>query len=220
VDFYQSISEKLLKEALTWASDLVTITENYISIIKHARNSPLLGNGKLWTKKDGSNSLFDVLTGSFHGAEICDLVGLFILNHLGKRFGKGNIGLYRDDGLAIIKSKSARLPDKTRKELHKIFEQFELKITAEINLNVVNFLDVTFDLNNANHKPYRKPNDDPLYINRHSNHPPSITRQLSTAINKRIALLSSDEQTFNPICTGSAHNERTPINIYPSFLNR
>jgi hypothetical protein len=114
--------------------------------------------------------------GYFDGAEICELVGLFILNHLGKRFGKENIGLYRDDGLAIIKSKSARLRDKTRKELHKTF--------------------VTFDLNNAKHKPYRKPNDDPLYINRHSNHPPSITRQLPTAINKRIALLSSDEQTF------------------------
>ena len=118
--------------------------------------------------------------GSFDGAEICELVGLFILNHLGKRFGKENVGLYRDDGWAIIKSKSARLLDKTRKELHKIFEQFDLKITAEVNLNVVNFLYVTFDLNNAKHKPYRKPNDDPLYINRHSNHPPSITRQLPT----------------------------------------
>ena len=128
-------------------------------------------------------------------------MGLFILNQLGKRIGKRNIGLYRDDGL-VIKSKSARLLDKTRKELHKIFEQFDLKITAEVNLNVVNFLDVTFDLNNAKHKPYRKPNDDPLYINRHSNHPPSITRQLPTAINKRIALLSSDEQTFK---------ESTPI---------
>jgi spermidine synthase len=50
-------------------------------------------------------------------------VGLLILNHLGKRFGKENIRLYRDDGLAIIKSKSARLLDKTRKELHKLFEQ-------------------------------------------------------------------------------------------------
>ena len=202
VDFYTSISEKLLNEALAWASDLTTITENDISIIKHARKSLLFGNGKLWTKKDGSNSLFDVTMGSFDGAEICELVGLFILNHLGKRFGKENIGLYRDDGLAIIKSKSARLLDKTRKELHKIFEQFDLKITAEVNMNVVNFLDVTFDLINAKHKPYRKPNDDPLYINRHSNHPPSITRQLPTAINKRIALLSSDEQTFK---------ESTPI---------
>jgi hypothetical protein len=35
VDFYPSISEKLLDEALAWASDLATITENDISIIKH-----------------------------------------------------------------------------------------------------------------------------------------------------------------------------------------
>ena len=84
--------------------------------------------------------------GSYDGAEICELVGLFILNHLGKSFGKENIGLYRDDGLAIIKNKSAHLANKTRKELHKAFEQFGLKITAGSNLHVVNSLDVTFDL--------------------------------------------------------------------------
>ena len=43
---------------------------------------------------------------------------------------------------------------------------------------------------------YRKPNDDPLYINKHSNHPPSILRQLPTSINKRISTLLSDKQTF------------------------
>jgi hypothetical protein len=91
VDFYPSISQKLLNEALAWASGLATITENDISIIKRARKSLLFGNGKLWTKKDGSNSLSDVTMGSFDGAEICELVGLFILNHLGKRFGKENI---------------------------------------------------------------------------------------------------------------------------------
>ena len=134
--------------------------------------------------------------GSYDGAEICELVGLFILNHLGKSFGKENIGLYRDDGLAIIKNKSARLADKTRKKLHKAFKQFGLKITAESNLHVVNFLDVTFDLSPGKYKPYRKPNDDPLYINKHSNHPPSILRQLLTSINKHISALSSDKQTF------------------------
>ena len=134
--------------------------------------------------------------GSYDGAEICELVGLFILNYLGKSFGKENIGLYRNDGLAIIKNKSARLADKTRKELHKAVEQFGLKITAESNLHVVNFLDVTFDLSTGKYKPYRKPNDDPLYINKHSNHPPSILRQLPTSINKRISTLSSDKQTF------------------------
>ena len=46
------------------------------------------------------------------------------------------------------------------------------------------FLDVTFDVSTGKYKPYRKPNDDPLYINKHSNHPPSILRQLPTSINK------------------------------------
>ena len=109
--------------------------------------------------------------------------------------GKENIGLYRDDGLAIIKNRSARLADKTRKELHKVFEQFDLKITAEANLHVVNFLDVTFELTTGKHKPYR--NDDPLYIHKHSNQPPSILRQLPTSINKRISTLSSDKQVFH-----------------------
>ena len=97
--------------------------------------------------------------GSYDGAEICELVGLFILNHLGKKFGKINISLYRHDGLAIIKNRSARLADKTKNELNKVFEQFSLKITAEANLHLVNFLDVTFDLATGKYKPYRKPND-------------------------------------------------------------
>ena len=134
--------------------------------------------------------------GSFDGAQGCELVGLFILNHLSKKFGREAIGLYRNDGLAILKNKSVRLTDKTRKELHKIFEEFGLKIRAEGNLRSVNILDVTFDLNNGKYMPFRKPNNDPLYINRHSNHPPNITKQLPTSINKRIALVSSDQDTF------------------------
>ena len=111
------------------------------------------------------------------GQKICELVGLFLLKHLGKKFGKKNIGLYRDDGLAIIKNRSARLADKTRRELHKVFERFGLEITAEANLHVVNFLDVTFDIATGKYEPYRKSNDDPFYIHKHSNHPPSILRQ-------------------------------------------
>ena len=46
---------------------------------------------------ENNSNLFDVTMGSYDGAEICELVGLFILNHLGKTFGKlENIGLYRD----------------------------------------------------------------------------------------------------------------------------
>ena len=39
--------------------------------------------------------------GSYDGAEVCELIGLFILNTLQDRFGK-DVGLYRDDGLAVI----------------------------------------------------------------------------------------------------------------------
>ncbi len=81
VDFYPSISENLLDQALSWASDLAIITKDEISIIKHARKSLLFNDGKPWTKKD-SNSLFDVTMGSYDGAEICELIGLFILNNL------------------------------------------------------------------------------------------------------------------------------------------
>ena len=109
VDFYPSISEYLLDQALSWASRLADISHEDISIIKHAKKSLLFNNGK----KNNNSNLFDVTMGSYDGAEICELVGLFILNHLGKSFGKENIGLYRDDGLAIIKNKSARLTDKS-----------------------------------------------------------------------------------------------------------
>ena len=47
------------------------------------------------------------------------------------------------------------------------------------------------------YKPYRKPNDEPLYINKHSNHPPSVLRQLPKSISKRISETASDEEIFN-----------------------
>ena len=50
--------------------------------------------------------------------------------------------------LSVIKNenKSACLADKTRKEVYKVFEQLDLKITAEAHLHAVNILFVTFDL--------------------------------------------------------------------------
>ena len=96
----------------------------------------------------------------------------------------------------MIKNKSARLADKTRKELHKIFEQFGLKITEEANLHVVNFLNVTFDLTSGKHIPYTVGSPMTIhytYTNTPTTHPPSILRQLPISINKRISTLSSDK---------------------------
>ena len=77
-----------------------------------------------------------------------------------------------------------------------MFNEFDLKVTAQINNHQVNFLDVTFNLNEENYHPYRKPNNDPLYIDSRSNHPPNIIKQLPKSINDRLSALSSDEKSF------------------------
>ena len=50
-----------------------------------------------WVKK-GNNSLFDVTMGSYDGADIGELAGLYLLNHLSIVINKSGAGLYRDDG--------------------------------------------------------------------------------------------------------------------------
>ena len=53
---------------------------------------------------------------AYDGAEVCELVGLFVLNILSQTFGKENVGLYRDDGRMIVKRTSGRTIDKARKD--------------------------------------------------------------------------------------------------------
>ena len=63
-------------------------------------------------------------------------------------------------------------------------------------MKVVNYLDVTLNLNDGTYKPYRKENNDILYINAKSNHPPSIIKQLPLSIENRLSKLSSSEKEF------------------------
>ena len=45
-------------------------------------------------------------------------------------------------------------------------------------------------------KPYRKPNDNTVYINTQSNHPPCVIKQIPKSINSRLNNISSNEQIF------------------------
>ena len=56
-------------------------------------------------KKD--NPDFDITMGSYVGAEVCELVGLYILDILTKEFGHNKIGLYRDDRLGCFQNNSS-----------------------------------------------------------------------------------------------------------------
>ena len=53
----------------------------------HCRKSLLFDNKTAWTKKNHS-SMFDVTMGSFDGAEVCELIRLFLLNNLSEKYGK------------------------------------------------------------------------------------------------------------------------------------
>ena len=78
-----------------------------------------------------------------------------------------------------------------------MFKDCGLSITIKCNLKSEDFLDITFDLLNEIYKPYRKPNNKPLYINKHSNHPPNILKQLPKSIEKRISETSSNIDVFS-----------------------
>ena len=129
-------------------------------------------------------------------AEICDLVGLYILKLIGDKYGNETLGLYRDDGLAAFENKSGPQSDKIRKDITNIFEELNLRITIQCNIKVVNFLDITLDLNSNTYIPYKKPNDQPIYINKASNHPPNIIKQLPISISERISKISSNRNIF------------------------
>ena len=76
-EFYPSITEKLLKDTLSFAQKYVEIKQNQLDLIFHTRKSLLYCKDTPWIKKEG-NREFDVKVGSNDGAETCKLVGLFL----------------------------------------------------------------------------------------------------------------------------------------------
>ena len=195
--FYPSISKELLLKAITYAKTLVNIRGEKRNTITHSRKSLVVNNTDICIKKNGDPD-FDVTLGSFDGAELCKLVGLYILHILGEKCGKHRIGWCRDDGLTCFGYTSGPQAYRIRKDFIKIFkEDFNRSITSERNLKTANFLDVTLNLTTGKYQPYNKPDNNPLYINILSNHPPNIIKNLPENISKRFNTLSADEATFN-----------------------
>ena len=64
-----------------------------------------------WAKNMESNPL-----NSFDGVEICELVGLYLLDKLSKLLGLINVDLYRYDRLALIKDANGPKLDHLRKD--------------------------------------------------------------------------------------------------------
>ena len=135
--------------------------------------------------------------GCYEGAEICELVGIYIQNNLCKLINKKYFALYRDDALGIFRNTSRPEADRKRKSIIKIFKECGLSITYEINKKIVDFLDVRFNLNEQTYEPYRMPNNEPVYINKQSNHPPNIIADIPKALCKRLTNISCNKNVFD-----------------------
>ena len=112
-------------------------------------------------------------------------------------FENENIGLYRDDQPRIFRNLSGPEFVRKIKAVVRVFKKCVLSVTTKANLKVVKFLDIQLGRINSTYRPYRKPNDNPMYnIDINSNHP-SIKKQVTKNISKRISKLSSNEEIFN-----------------------
>ena len=158
-----------------------------------SRKTLLFQNSEPWVKKLG-NENFNVPMGCYDGAELCELVGSFILNKLTSIVNKSD---YRDDGLGIFCNVLKPEIERKKKAIGKGFKEWGMLITIQCNLKTVDFLDMTFNLDHNVYKPFRKENNKPININKHSNDPPSILRQLPKSIKKQISQTSSNKDIFD-----------------------
>ena len=87
-NFYPSIKEDLLKKALNFACRRVDVKKEDKDIILQARKSLLFNKNQAWMK-DGDT--FDVTMGAYDGAEVCELVGSYILHQLASKYDKQDV---------------------------------------------------------------------------------------------------------------------------------
>ena len=93
----------------------------------YSLNTPIMGN-----QSNACMAKFGVTMGSFDGAEVCELVGLYLLSLLCKHFNKDQTGLYRYYGLAVRKL-SGPQADRARNDLCDIFRSCGLRVTVDAN---------------------------------------------------------------------------------------
>ena len=69
------------------------------------------------------SGLFDVTMGTYGGAKVCELVGIYMLFLISEKYNKKDFGLYCDDGLGVVKNKSG-----TKAEKIKTYKKYLKKI--------------------------------------------------------------------------------------------
>ena len=180
------ITRGLMNKAIEFAKTIVDIPDENLSVIMQSRKT-LFSKKAPWVKKEIDED-FDVPMGCYNGAEDCEILESYLWNLL------GNI---LDKDLTIVTNLCGPEIERKRKAIIKLYKECGLNITIQTNLTIVNFLDVEMNLDTGTYRPYRKPDNKLAYINRKSNHPPTMIKEVPKAIAKRISDISSSELVFN-----------------------
>ena len=97
--------------------------------------------------------------GPYDDAEICELRGIFMLSLLIKMFSSSNTGLHRDNALSVFRNSSERQAEKHKKTIQKIVEDKGLPMIIKSNPKIVDYLEVTLNLNDGPYCPFDKLNE-------------------------------------------------------------
>ena len=108
----RSYTAVLIKE-INFAKEITDISREDIQVTYHVRKSLLFSNEKPWMKREGN--FFDVTMGVYDGAEVCELVDIFMLNKIRKKYNKNDMGLYRDDGVAVFRNTTGSESERIKK---------------------------------------------------------------------------------------------------------
>ena len=101
-------------------------------IINHSRKSLIFHENETWIKREGCEDFYFTM-GSNGGAEISELVGLLTLSKLVHLYRDG---LYRDDGLGVLRNLPVHETERLRKNVVQIFKDCGLSITSKTNLKI------------------------------------------------------------------------------------
>ena len=137
---------------------------------------------------------------SFDGTKMSELVGVLIHSRLSNINKNTDMGPYRDDGLIIIRNPNGRKVNSYRKRIPNALEFLGFEITIYTNLKIVNFLDVTLNLNlkERHIRNLFKKRERHTHLHRHVFKPPtSNIKQMPKWISRRLSDNSSKINIFN-----------------------
>ena len=81
-------------------------------------------------------------------------------------------------GRQWFRIQGVHIKKKVKRKLKVLSKEFCLDLTIECNKTTVGYLDITLNLLDRKYKPYKKPENTLQYIDKGSNHPPNIIKQI------------------------------------------